>query len=81
MDQYSEFIEEETIDRCAIEILNYIIQIGFPWFDKWRDDYSLFNNEDSPLDKNIRSKYENNKVIDYLVCQNSYRLLGIKVKK
>jgi hypothetical protein len=30
--------EEETLDRCANNIVRFVKNVGFEWFDKWSDD-------------------------------------------
>lgn len=74
--------EEETLDRCANDILRFVRTVGFDWFDKWKDNNSLLNSPESPLKEDIKGQYLkmqsgfNNKEI----YSKSYNLLGIETE-
>jgi hypothetical protein len=74
--------EEETLDRCANDILNFVKTIGFDWFDKWKDNNFLLNSSESPLETNLMEQYLNMKseLINKGICSKSYELLGIKIE-
>ena len=74
--------EEETLDRCANDILSFVKDIGFNWFDKWKDNVSLLNSPESPLEANIKEEYL--KIQDGFINKDVYNksceLLGIEAK-
>lgn len=74
--------EDETLDRCASNILEFIKTIGFNWFDKWRDHTALFNSPESPLNLSIREEFLKMQcdLINRDVYRKSCELLGISIE-
>jgi len=74
--------EEDTLDRCANDILGFVKTIGFDWFDKWKDNNSLLNSLESPLKDNIKEEYlkMQNGFISKDVYSKSCELLGIEAE-
>jgi hypothetical protein len=77
----SYYNENETIIKCANNMLDFIIKVGFEWLERWKDAYMLFNNQASPLKIETKDLYKNslNGDFDYFAYKNSYKLLGIKL--
>lgn len=73
--------EEESTDRCAEAILDYVRQQGLPWLAYWTDSEHLQREEGSPV---LRFKEEYNRYAEQAgegfeqAAALSRRLLGIK---
>ena len=74
------WLEEESLDRCANEILEYIKEVGLIWLEKWGNVDLLLTSAHSPLKGDMSEQYK--KMVrgdgDVQVHQRSLALLEIK---
>lgn len=73
---------EDSIERCASEIVLFIQKEALPWLEKWRSKEHLYNEQNSPLKNDFISNYEkfingNEENFSDLI-KKSRLLLGIK---
>ena len=74
--------DDNSIVRCANQILLFVENEAPPWLDIWRDQDTLFTRQDSPLREELVHQYKlfkdetNNN--DLVLITQSKKLLGIK---
>ncbi|OWA37679.1 hypothetical protein B9G55_06430 [Saccharibacillus sp. O16] len=49
--------EQESLDRCAEAILEYVQEQGLPWLERWSSQEALIVQEDSPVAR-FREEYK-----------------------
>lgn len=73
---------EESVERCANEIMLFIQKEALPWIEKWRSREPLYNEQNSPLRTDINSNYEKfingNEETFLSIIKQSRSLLGIR---
>ncbi|MBY0215348.1 hypothetical protein [Paenibacillus illinoisensis] len=73
--------DEDSILRCANQILLFVENEAIPWFNIWRYEDVLYTRQDSPLRKELVYKYnmlkKENKENAEIIFK-SKKLLGIK---
>lgn len=74
------WLDETSVDMCADEIVEYIKEIGFAWFEKWRNADLLSALPDSPQEGHMLETYKKTMEINGIlqIQQISLKLLGIK---
>ena len=54
--------DEDSINRCANQILLFVENEAIPWFDLWRNEDALYTRQDSPLREELVHKYNKNAI-------------------
>lgn len=72
--------KEESMDRCAVEILNFVKQVGFTWFEKWRKSEVILSSPISHDETRLLEAYRKSLIgdLDEQISNNSLRILGIR---
>lgn len=72
---------EESVNICVDEMIDFIQNNGFKWFDDWSNPIKLLNSSESPITsfKNDYVKFCNG-VINKEILNVSYKLMGIKIQ-
>jgi hypothetical protein len=70
---------EDPVEVCAAEIHRWCLEVGLPWFDRYRDPYSLLTHSDSPLRESERTRLQlaMDGESDWAAVEASEALLGI----
>jgi hypothetical protein len=70
---------DESSDACARDLLRFCVEVGDPWFTKWRDPVALAKATDSPLSTAARQVLRGSLrgEVDSVAVSLSKRLLGV----
>jgi hypothetical protein len=71
--------DDASISKCAAEIFRWCVDIGEPWFQRFRDPLTLINDGESPLraEEKITFQLALDGRSDPLTVRKSEELLGI----